>query len=313
MNHITLRQLRGLAAIHAEGTIVNASRVLGLTGPALTLQLQQVEAMAGAALFERTNRGMRPTDAGRAFVEAAHAIEDRLRQLRDDVEAIRGGRSGTLALGVVSTAKYFAPQLIAAFARAHTGIAVKLLVGNRAETISNLADYKVDVALMGRPPQDLEVRATVFGEHPLVIISAPDHPLATRRRISRELIARERFLVRELGSGTRMAFERFLGDLPGRSEDPGTEMGSNETIKQAVMAGMGIAFISAHTVAMEVEADRLRVLDVEGLPVRREWYSVVRADRAVTPAIEAFLAFLADHGASHLPAAAVCSRHGGIA
>jgi DNA-binding transcriptional LysR family regulator len=308
MRHLTLRQFRTIASIHAEGTIINASKVLGLTAPALTLQLKAAEAAAGVALFQRTNRGMRLTDAGRAFLDAAHAIDERLRLLRDEVEAIRGIKKGTMVLGVVSTAKYFAPRLIAAFMKATPGIAIRLMVGNRAETIANLAEYRVDIALMGRPPQDVQVHASAFGDHPLVIVAAPDHPLAGRRRISRQRIAQEHFLVRETGSGTRMSFERFLGDLPGWLDDSGTEMESNETIKQAVIAGLGVAFISAHTVAFEIETGRLAVLDIVDLPVMREWYSVVRSDRTATPAVVAFLVFLAKHGASFLPTLPRASR-----
>jgi DNA-binding transcriptional LysR family regulator len=186
--------------------------------------------------------------------------------------------------------------------REHPDVDMKLLVGNRAETIVSLKDHRVDVALMGRPPRDVPVRAAAFGDHPLVIIAAPDHHLVGRRGLSREEVARERFIIRETGSGTRSSFEHFLGEIPGRLDDPGTEMDSNETIKQAVMAGLGVAFISAHTVAFEVEAGRLALLDVAGLPVWRQWFAVARSDRAVTPVMAAFEAFLARRGAGFLPA-----------
>lgn len=301
MRHVTLRQLRAVAAIQSTGKIVNAAKVLGLTPPALTLQLKQAEEAAGLALFERASQGMRLTDAGRAFVDAAHAIEERLRLLSDEIAAIRGVKRGSLVLGVVSTAKYFAPRLIAGFMRAYPDITLRLVVGNRAETIAHLANYRVDVALMGRPPNDVPVQAKMFGPHPHIIIAAPGHPLAAHRRISKQRIAKEHFIIRERGSGTRISFERFLGELPGRLDDPGTEMESNETIKQAVMAGLGVAFISSHTVASEIETGRLVVLDVAGLPIMREWYSVVRGDRTVTPAVAAFLDFLSRHGGAHLP------------
>ena len=301
MRHVTLRQLRALLAIQAQGKIVNAAKVLGLTAPAVTLQLKQLEEDAGAVLFDRTTQGMRPTAAGLAVIDAAQAIEERLRVLRDEIDAIRGARRGSLVVGAVSTAKYFAPQVVAGFMREHPDVDLKLFVGNRAQTITSLKDHRIDVAVMGRPPRDVPVRAAAFGDHPLLVVAAPDHPLAGRRGIGREEVAREHFIIREPGSGTRSSFERFLGEIPGRLDDPGTEMDSNETIKQAVMAGLGVAFISAHTVALEVEAGRLAVLDVEGLPVWRQWFAVARSDRSVTPVMAAFEAFLAQSAAAFLP------------
>jgi len=301
MKNITLRHLRTVAAINKAGKIINAAKVLGLTGPALTLQLQQAEEEVGAKLFERSAGGMRPTDAGLAFIEAAHAIEERLRVLQEDIDAIKGVRKGRLVVGAVSTAKYFAPQVIAGFKREFPDIELKLVIGNRAETIAKFEEHSLDIALMGSPPPEVPVQAAAFGDHPLVVVSAPDHPLAKSRDIPKARIAEEHFIIREPGSGTRFSFERFLGDIPGRLDDPGTEMDSNETIKQAVMAGLGIAFISAHTVAFEVESGRLVVLDVVGLPIRRQWFWVTRSDRVLTPAIAAFQNFLTKKGATFLP------------
>jgi DNA-binding transcriptional LysR family regulator len=176
-----------------------------------------------------------------------------------------------------------------------------LLVGNRAEMVASLRDHMVDVALMGRPPREVAVRAVMFGPHPFVLIAPPDHPLAGQSSIGKERLAQENFLVREPGSGTRMALDMYLSELPGRMEMPGVEMGSNETIKQAVMAGLGIALISAHTIALEVEQKRLTVLDVEGMPIRRQWFSVSRAERNLTPVMKAFEAFLQERGADFLP------------
>ncbi|MER8467659.1 LysR family transcriptional regulator [Mesorhizobium sp. M1396] len=301
MRNITLRHLRTVSAILENGKIISAAKSLGLTGPAVTLQLQQLEEEAGTKLFERTTQGMRPTAAGLAFVDAAQAIDERLRILVEEVDAISGLKKGSLILGVVSTAKYFAPQLMAGFMKEFPDIKMNLIVGNRAETIANLKNHKLDIALMGRPPRDIPVRSAAFGDHPLVIVTAPDHPLAGRREISKEEVALEHFIIREPGSGTRVSFERFLGEIPGRLDEPGTEMHSNETIKQAVMAGLGVAFISAHTIASEVAAGRLTVLDVIGLPIRRQWFTVTRSDRVVTPAIAAFQGFLARRGAMFLP------------
>jgi len=298
---VSLRQLQALAEIGRTGKVVGAAKALRLTPPAVTLQLRQLESEVGLALFDRTSEGMRPTAAGLAVIETARAVEERLRLLEDEIAAIKGIRRGTLRLGVVSTAKYFAPRIMAAFTRDYPDIEMTLTVGNRAEIIEALLVHGIDIALMGRPPKDFPVRAAVFGDHPLVIVAPPDHKLAGLRDISRERVAAEKFLVREPGSGTRISLEIFLAGVPGKLESIGTEMGSNETIKQAVMAGLGIAFISAHTIAAEVESGRLVVLDVEGLPIRRQWYSVSRAEKAQSPAMQALSSFLAVKGAQFLP------------
>jgi DNA-binding transcriptional LysR family regulator len=301
MRNLTLKQLKAVQAIVDHGKIVNAANALGLSPPAVTIQLRQLEEEAGLALFDRTTDGMRPTAAGLAFLDAAQAIEERLRMLDDQMDAIRGVRTGRIRLGAVSTAKYFTPRLMAAFIKEYPDIDMRLVIGNRAETIASLKNRDIDIALMGRPAKDVPVRASAFGDHPLVIIAPPDHPLAGARDISKERIAEEHFIIREPGSGTRISLEIFLGEVPGRIDDLGLEMDSNETIKQAVMAGLGIAFISAHTIAFEVEAGRLVILDVAGMPIRRQWFSVMRADHAISPAMATFHVFLMRRGAMYLP------------
>jgi DNA-binding transcriptional LysR family regulator len=302
MRNTTLRQLRSLQAIYACGKISIAAKELGLTAPAVTLQLQQLEEDIGLPLFDRTPDGMRPTAAGLAVLDAARGVDERLRMLADEIDAISGRKIGNLKLGVVSTAKYFAPRLMAAFQKRYPGIQVELHVGNRAVTIDALRRHDLDIVLMGRPPREVPVRSLVFGDHPFVIIAPADHPLAAKPRISKADIAAERFLIREPGSGTRMSLEIFFADMPEKLEDLGTEIASNETIKQAVMAGLGVAFISAHTIEQELQLRRLVILDVEGMPIMREWFSVSRLDRSLSPAMQAFNEFLVADGGSYLPA-----------
>jgi len=302
MLNLTIRQLRAVLAIHDKGKITNAAKELGLTAPAVTLQLKQVEDELRMTLFDRTPNGLRPTAAGIAAIEAARAVVERLRLLSDEVSAINGLRAGTLKLGAVSTAKYFAPRMIAAFLKQHPGVKVDLFVGNRAETIAALSKHELDIALMGRPPRDVPVRAAIFGDHPLVIIAPPDHPLARRIDIPKEEVARENFLVREPGSGTRISLDVYFAGVAGWAARPGTEMGSNETIKQAVMAGLGVALISAHTIAAELEDGRVAVLDVEGLPIRRQWRAVRLASREPSPAMSSLWDFIASQGGALLPA-----------
>lgn len=301
MLNLTLRQLRSIVAIEKTGKISLAANELGLTGPAVTLQLKQLEEETGLSLFDRTPEGMRPTAAGEAMLDAAHAVQERLRMLEEEFHAFKGGKRGTLKLGAVSTAKYFTPRLIAAFQKTNPDIDIELFIGNRADTIEALRHQTIDIALMGRPPRDIEVEAYLFGDHPLVIVAPPDHPLARKRDISKEVIAAEKFLVREPGSGTRISLEIFFADIPGKLDNLGTEMGSNETIKQAVMAGLGIAFISAHTIEQELQLGRLVILDVIGMPIRRQWFSVGRSDRTQSPVMRIFRDFLVREGSRHLP------------
>jgi len=299
MRTLTLRQLRAVLAASRLGKINLVAQEIGVTASAVTLQLQQAEAAAGTPLFDRTSTGLRATDAGLAFVAAAQAIEARLALLDEDLAAIRGVSRGTLRLGAVSTAKYFVPQLMAAFRAEHPGIELRLSIGNRATTIAALAAQEVDIALMGRPPRDVAVNTYLIGEHPLVVVAAPDHRLVGASGIARSTIAEQPLLVREPGSGTRSSLDLFLGD--GSTGVQATEFMSNETIKQAVMAGLGIALISAHTIALEVELGRLAILDVVDTPIRRHWFSISRADRSSSPAMTAFNSFIMSRGREFLP------------
>jgi len=214
---------------------------------------------------------------------------------------MKGLHGGRVRFGAVSTAKYFAAQLIAGFLRQHGGVDLKLVVGNRAEIIESLRNYDIDMALMGRPPGDFAVESEAFGPNPHVIIASADHPLRRRRRVSKAELANQKFLVREEGSGTRSILEYLFNEAGIRHPRDSIEMGSNETIKQAVMAGFGLSLISAHTIASEVAAGRLAILKVEGLPIVRQWFVVRRSDRDLPPAGGALWTFIARKGSTFLP------------
>ncbi|GGD07086.1 LysR substrate-binding domain-containing protein [Aureimonas glaciei] len=301
MRTLSLRQLRSIQEISRLGTIAAAARSLGLTAPAITLQVKQMEEEFGLTLFDRTSDGMHLREAGYAALKAADAIETVLQGLQDDLDAIKGVRRGLIRLGVVSTAKYFAPSMIAGFRKDHPAIEIKLLVGNRFEIVEQLRAYELDIALMGRPPTEIPIEAKVFGDHPLVMIAAPGHPLAALRSIDKARLLQEPIIIREPGSGTRKSLETFFSAIPDALERNTTQMGSNETIKQAVMAGLGIAFISAHTIAFEVEMRRLVILDVVDMPIRKQWFAVTRGDHVPAPAEKAFATFLSQKGATFLP------------
>lgn len=300
MRHVTLRQLRTFTEVVRAGSFAAAAQRLHLTPPAITVQMRQLESRAGIPLVERTESGILPTEAGHEVANAATRIEVALAECADAIAALRGLHGGHVAIGVVSTAKYFAPQALAAFARVNPSVEIRLEVGNRAAIVTALEANTLDFALTGRPPEHLPVQKAVIGEHPHIIIVAPEHPLARRRRVEPAVLAQETFLVREPGSGTRALMERFL-EQAGVAPRIGMEMGSNETIKQAVMAGLGIAFLSAHTVAAEIGDGRLVALDVLGLPIVRQWFIVHLARRRLLPAAAALRQFLMDEGQRFLP------------
>ena len=271
------------------------------TASAVTIQLQQLEEELGFQLFLRTRSGIHATEAGEIVIESAKRIAGELTTLEERIASLKGVSAGTIRLGVVSTGKYFAPRIMAAFNRLYPGVQMTLIAANRTEIIEKLRNFEIDVALMGRPPKDFSVRTTLFGDHPLVFIAAPDHALAGKLDITKEEIAQQKFIVRERGSGTRSSFEFFMGEVAEGLTFTPTEMDSNETIKQAVAAGLGIAFISGHTIEQELAGGKLRILDVTGTPIKRHWFLVRSANRLATPAIEAFQQFMATNGMALLP------------
>jgi len=301
MRHITLKQLRFLSAVIRTGTVTAASAAMNVTPPAITAQVKALEDLIGLPLVERVGDRFLPTSAGEEIAETLARIEALLGECGSALAELKQAGSGRVSIGVVSTAKYFAPMAIAAFRKERPNIEINLMVGNRHETIDALRNYEIDLAIMGRPPADFEVESKAIGRHPQVMIAAPDHPLASRRAIMPAELAGETFLLREAGSGTRTSFLTFMAEQTGGTDLNEFEMGSNETIKQAVMAGLGIAFISSHTIAMEVEIGRLAILDVVGLPIIKTWYVVRRTDKRRLPAAEALHDFFQRRGGSFLP------------
>lgn len=300
MRNVTLKQLRALAAIIEAGSVTGAAKRLNVTPPAVTMQVQLLEKLLGVPLLDRLGERFKPTDAGREVVETARRIEAELHNCAASIEALRNLGGGRVAVGVVSTAKYFAPHALGAFRREYPQIELFLTVGNREEIIAALKADRIDVAVMGRPPDDLAVDMHLMGDHPHGIIAAPSHRWAGRKGLKAADFAQETFLVREPGSGTRMLMERFFAEA-GLRPVMGMEVGSNETVKQAVMAGLGLSFISAHTIAAEIESGRLVLLDVEGLPIIRQWFVAKRSDKRLAPAAAAVKAFLVERGRQFLP------------
>ena len=300
MRNITLKHLRFAASAARLGSFAAAAEANNVTPPAVTMQIRQFEEDIGLPLFDRTPRGLEPTPAGQEVLLAAQRIENALEECREALLAFQSLDAGRVTVGVVSTAKYFAPRMLAAFSRLHPKIEVKLVVGNRQHIMDRFEAGGCDLCVMGRPPQTAEYESHLLGPHPYFFVAPPDHPLASRADLPPSALAKEIFLVRELGSGTRHLMEVFFSKA-GIAPVIGMEIGSNETIKQAVMAGLGLTFISAHTCAAEIHERRLVALDVVGLPMVRNWLVVRLAAKRLMPATRSLCDFLIAEGSSFLP------------
>ncbi|MBB4267392.1 LysR family transcriptional regulator [Roseospira visakhapatnamensis] len=298
---VTLKQLRGYAEVLRRGSIAAAAARLHVTPPAISTQLKALETMAGGPILHRMGDTIRPTETGEEILRAAGLIEAALVRAGARMAALRAGAAGLVRLGVVSTGKYFAPGLVACFQRARPEIALTLTIGNRGAIIEALATRGIDMAVMGRAPEGLEVTAYHLGPHPHVVIAPPDHRLAARAEVEAADLLAETFLAREAGSGTRTLMTRVLDHLGGGRSYTVVEMASNETIKQAVMAGLGIAFLSAHTAHVELAEGKLVALAVPGLPVMRDWYLIQLTEEQPTAAAVVFRDFVVGLEGSFLP------------
>lgn len=300
MKNATFRQLRVFNEVARHLSFAKAARALHLTPPAVTMQVKELEAQVGLALFERAGRQVSLTTPGEYMLVYARKLLATLKDAEDAAARLKQAEAGTLTIGMVSTAKYFLPRMLAEFRREHAHVEIRLAEGNRERLVSLLQANEVDIAIMGRPPREMATRAEPFAAHPHVFVSAPDHPLAGREgQVDAESLRPHAFIVREEGSGTRAAMEAFLADA--RVEPPvAMEMSSNETIKQAVMAGMGLSFLSLHTLQLELERGLIAVLDVQGAPVLRAWNVVHTLSKVLSPAAEAFRYFMLERGEAYL-------------
>ena len=261
----------------------------------------ELEEEVGSPLFDRIGRRVELTSAGEYFLVFARRVLSTLTEAESVMGRLRGTQRGTLKIGLVSTAKYSVPRMLGLFREEHPGIQIQIEVCNREELVELLRDGEIDLAVMGRPPKHLDTRAEIFAHHPHAFIAAPKHRLAKSTAIPAAVLSSEELISREEGSGTRVIMENYLAQH--RISPPITmEMSSNETIKQAVIAGLGISFVSLHTVGLEMEHGELVVLDVEDTPVLRAWHVVALTQRHLSAAAEAFRYFMLERGAQLLAA-----------
>jgi len=299
MKNATFRQLRVFSEVARQLSFAKAARALHLTPPAVTMQVRELEGHVGMPLFDRSGRSVTLTTAGEYMLVYTRKMLATLKDAEDTAARLLKLEVGTLTIGMVSTAKYFLPHLLAQFRREHEGIEIRLAVGNREQLVRMLHANEVDIAIMGRPPKELATRAEPFAAHPHVFVAPVGHPLTQAGPLTPEALRGQGFILREEGSGTRAALEKFL--LQARVEPRVTmEMASNETIKQAVIAGMGLSFLSLHTLGLELDNQLIALLPIEGAPVVRAWNVVHTLAKLLSPAAEAFRYFVLEHGEDYL-------------
>ena len=291
MLHLTLRQLQVFQSAATHLNFSRAAKQLFLSQPAVSMQIKQLEDSIGLPLFEQLGKKIFLTEAGRELFQYSRNITQQLDEMEAVFDEMKGLGHGKLTISVVNTAKYFTPQLLARFCRRYPKINAILQVANRDAVLKQLADNTTDLAILGQPPDGLDVHAEKFLDNLLVVIAAPDHPLAKLKRIKFARLAEETFLSREQGSGTRSAMERVFAQHKVQPRIS-MEMETNEAIKQAVQAGMGLGILSLHSIELELETKRLAMLNVEDFPLMRHWYVVHRSNKRLSGAALAFKDFL---------------------
>lgn len=296
MKNATLRQLKVFETAARHSSFTRAAEELHLTQPAISAQIRELQGHAGLPLFERLGRRLHLTAAGREMLIQSRTILGQFREAEEAMSRLRGIAGGTLSIAVISAGDYFFPRLLAAFAARHPGVRLDLAVHNREGLLRCLDENLADLAVMVRPPPDDDTVAVPFAPHAYVVVASPAHALVGKSRIPVTRVLAEPFVIRERGSDTSNAMRAALGENYGRLEIA-MEIASNETIKQAVIAGLGLSFLSAHAVALEREVGRLAVLDVVGFPAKGHWYVVHRRTKRLPPVAAAFRDFLLQEGA----------------
>ncbi|MEX1227424.1 MAG: LysR family transcriptional regulator [Marinobacter sp.] len=295
LHKITLRQLQIFLIAAQTSSFIRAAEILSLTPPAVSMQMSSLGEELGAPLFEKRGRNLVLTVAGETLIPYAERITQTLGDANEAIGALKGVQRSTVKVGMVTTSRNFGPHLVARFQAEHRDTKLDIVIANRRSIIEKLEHQQVDVALMGRSPRRIQVESVPFADHPYVVIANANHPLAGKSSIDPKELGTETFLVREKGSGTRMVLERFLEDS-GLSVPRIQEIGGTENIKQAVMANMGVAVISGHTIHLERQLGLLSVLDVQGMPQIRTWFAVHLKGRELSEAATRFEQFVKEQG-----------------
>tara|TARA_Y100001934_G_C12297713_1_gene748279 strand:+ start:130 stop:1032 length:903 start_codon:yes stop_codon:yes gene_type:complete len=294
--HITIRQIQVFTAVAKCNSFTRAAEELSLTQPAVSMQIKQLEQSVGMPLFEQIGKKIYKTQAGEIVLNYAIKIQKHLTTAQQEINQLKGIESGHLSIGVVSTVNYFAARLLASFSRKYPNVNIKLDVTNRQNLLEKIESNEPDLVLMGQPPRGLDVHAFGFMDNPLMIIAAPDHPLATSKALPLSTLKNEKFIIREEGSGTRLAMERFFSDHDFKPKTT-LEMAGTEVIKQSIEVGLGLSFLSKHSVELEIAAGRLIALDLVSTPIIRRWYIAHRKGKQLTATALRFKKFVLDESA----------------
>jgi DNA-binding transcriptional LysR family regulator len=289
----SLRQLQIFEAVARHLSYTRAAEELHLTQPAVFAQIKQLEEVIGLPLLERIGKQLHLTAVGREVLATSLETLEALERLEMRLADMQGLKRGRLRVAIVTTAKYLIPRLLGEFCVKYPGIEASLIVTNREKLLARIAANEDDLVILGAPPEGMEVVATPIADNPLVVLARHDHPLAGKKKISPARVAAEPFILREKGSGTRLATERYFADL-GFTLKVRMELGSNEAIKQAIAGGLGISVLSRHTLTLEGETGLIQPLDVQGFPLRRRWYVAYPKGKHLSAVAEAFLDHLLD-------------------
>ena len=300
--NMTFRQLQVFESAARHLSYTRAAEELHLSQPGISMQIKQLEEVVGLPLFEQIGKKMHLTAAGREVYIYSKNIGGMLDEVEDVLDTLKGLQSGQLAISVATTASHFATRLLAAFTQRYENVTISLDITNRASLREQLEANRPDLVIMGQPPEGVEVESDAFMENPLVMIAPAEHALVGKQNISLSEIENESFVVREPGSGTRGATERFF-ERHAMQFHTGIEMTSNEAIKQAVEAGLGLGIVSIHTLELELETGRLHILDVQDFPIQRHWYILQRKGKRLSPVAQAFRTFVLEQAKEfiHLP------------
>ena len=286
-------------AVARHLSFAKAAETLHVSAPAITMQIKELEAEVGMPLFERQGRKVSLTTSGEYLLVYARKMLALLKDAEDAAARLQRIETGKLTIGMVDTTTYFIPAMLRKFLNEHEGIELVLKVGNRLELIQWLQNSEVDIAIMGSPPSEISVRAEPFAANPLVFVASPEHALAGESGLQAEDLRQQSFIVREPGSGTRSAMEAFFSQARFQPRFS-MELQSNDAIKQAVKANLGLSFLSLHTIGLELQTNHLCILDVRASPVVRAWHVVHTLSKLLSPAAEAFRYFVLEHGESDL-------------
>ncbi|MHB8353213.1 MAG: LysR family transcriptional regulator [Burkholderiales bacterium] len=288
IRHATLHQLKIFDTVARHMSFVRAAEELHLTPPALSIQVRQLSEAIGQPLFDQIGKKIYLTPSGKALTTACQDVFDRLEQFAQELAALQGLEKGSLKLATLATAKYFIPRLLGDFCAKHPGIDTALFLGNRETLLERLAHNQDDLYILGQPPEHMNVAVEPFADNLLVVVARSGHPLMPEKDIAPSRLRDIPFIMREQGSGTRQAAEKFFGEH-GVVLKVRMELGSNEAVKQVVSGGLGVAVLSANTLRAELASGELAVLDVRGFPLERKWYVVYPVGKQLTSASKAFM------------------------